>query len=73
LKCDKCFQALPTTDKPKHPAQEPKLKDSPIPDDKPVKTPDLESVKEDIKVKDGSPVAKDRADLKLLEPENDEE
>jgi hypothetical protein len=55
LICDKCFQALPTTDKPKHPAQERKLKDSPILDDEPVNTPDLESVKEDIKVKDGSP------------------
>jgi hypothetical protein len=66
LICDKCFQALPTTDKPKHPAQETKLKDSPIPDDKPVKTPDLESVKEDIKVKDDLPVAEDRADLNLL-------
>jgi hypothetical protein len=43
LICDKCLQALPTADKPKHPAQETKLKDSPIPDDKPVKTPDLES------------------------------
>jgi hypothetical protein len=73
LICNKCFQALPTTDKPKHPAQETKLKDSPIPDDKPVKTPDLESVKEDIKVKDDLPVAEDRADLNLLEPENDEE
>jgi hypothetical protein len=73
LLCDKCFQALPTTDKPKHPAQETKVKDSLIPDDKPVKTPDLESVKEDIKVKDGSPVAEDRADLNLLGPENDEE
>jgi hypothetical protein len=49
-----------------------KLKDSPIPDDKPVKSPDLESVKEDIKVKNDSPVAEDRADLNLLEPENDE-
>jgi hypothetical protein len=46
--------------------------DSPIPDNKPVKTPDLESVKEDIKVKDDSPVAEDRADLNLLEPENNE-
>jgi hypothetical protein len=73
LICDKCFQALPTTDKPKHPAQETKLKDSPIPDDKPVKTPDLESVKEDIKVKYDSPVAEDRADLNLLEPENNED
>ena len=71
--CDRCFQALSTTDKPKYPAQETKLKDSPIPDDKPVKTPDLESVKEDIKVKDDSPVAEDRADLNLLEPENNEE
>jgi hypothetical protein len=73
LICDKCFQALPTTKKPKHPAQETKLKDSPIPDDKPVKTPDLESVKEHMEVKDDSSVAEDRADLNLLEPENNEE
>jgi hypothetical protein len=73
LICDKCIQALPTTGKPKHPAQETKLKDSPIPENKPVKTPDLESVKEDIKEKDHLPVAEDRADLNLLEPENDKE
>jgi hypothetical protein len=60
LICDKCFQSLPTTYKPRHPAQEMKLKDSPIPDDKPVKTPDLESVKENNKVNDDSPVAEDR-------------
>jgi hypothetical protein len=73
LICGKCFQALPTTNKPKHPAQETKLKYSPIPDNKQVKTPDLESVKEDIKVKDNLPVAEDRTDPNLLEPENDEE
>jgi hypothetical protein len=73
LICNKCFQALPTTDKPKHLAQETKLKDSPIPADKPVKTPDLESVKEDIKVKDDLHVAEYRADLNLLELENDKE
>jgi hypothetical protein len=38
-----------------------------------VKTPDLDSVKEDIKVKEDSHVAEDRADLNLLEPENDKE
>jgi hypothetical protein len=77
LICDKCFQSLPTTYKPKHPAQEndktTKLKDSPVPEDKPEKTPDQESVKEDNKVKDDLPVAEDRAELNLLEPENDEE
>jgi hypothetical protein len=71
LVCDKCFQALPTTDKPKHPAQETKLKDSPIPDDKPVKTPDLESVKEDIKVDDKAPEELLVSKIKIKYPQHE--